>query len=107
MTVHHPANTTEVQHIMQMNAGRLIVIDFTATWCGPCKAIKPKFHELAVQRPDVIFLEIDVDDPDHEQTCSAFKVTAMPTFKYIRNGQVVGETIGANLNDILQKVNSL
>ena len=63
MTVHHPETQAALNSIIQQQRGNLIVIDFTATWCGPCKAIKPKIHELAKQGPNVIFVEIDVDEP--------------------------------------------
>ena len=107
MTVHHPGTQAALNIIIQQQRDRLIVIDFTATWCGPCKAIKPKIHELAAQNPNVIFIEIDVDDSGHESTVAGFGVSAMPTFVFIRNGAVVGQTVGANLSDITAKVKSL
>jgi len=107
MTVHHPETQAELNTIIQQQRGNLIVIDFTASWCGPCKAIKPKIHELAKQTPNVIFIEIDVDEPGHESTVAGFGVTAMPTFVFIRNGAIVGQVVGANLADIVAKVKSL
>jgi thioredoxin 1 len=107
MTVHYPDTQAELNTIIQQQRGNLIVIDFTATWCGPCKAIKPKIHELAKQTPNVIFIEIDVDDSGHESTVAGFGVSAMPTFVFIRNGAVVGQVVGANLADIVTKVKSL
>lgn len=107
MPVHHPETQAELNTIIQQQRSHLIVIDFTAAWCGPCKTIKPKIHELAKQTPNVIFIEIDVDEPGHESTVAGFGVSAMPTFVFIRNGAVVGQTVGANLQDIVQKVHSL
>lgn len=107
MTVHYPETQAELNTIIQQQRGNLIVIDFTAAWCGPCKAIKPKIHELAAQNPNVIFIEIDVDDSGHESTVAGFGVSAMPTFVFIRNGMVVGQVVGANLADIVAKVRSL
>ena len=41
---------------------KLVIIDFTASWCGPCKVISPVFHALAAQYPNVLFASLDVDE---------------------------------------------
>ena len=72
----------------------LVVIDFSATWCGPCKAIAPLFEELAQDTEGVYFLKVDVDEnPD---TAAKYSVSAMPTFLFIKNGEVVDRLMGAN-----------
>ena len=55
---------------------KLLAIDFTATWCGPCQAIGPKFEAMQSEFPDVIFKKIDVDE--NQETSQKLKVTAMP-----------------------------
>lgn len=72
----------------------LVVIDFSATWCGPCKAIAPIFAELAQDTTGVYFMKVDVDEnPD---TAAKYSVSAMPTFLFIKNGEVVDRLMGAN-----------
>jgi thioredoxin 1 len=74
--------------------GKLVVIDFSATWCGPCKQIAPLFKELSDAISDVIFVKIDVDDnPD---TAAKYQVSAMPTFLFIKAGEVVDRLMGAS-----------
>uniref|UniRef100_A0A803SXX7 Thioredoxin domain-containing protein n=1 Tax=Anolis carolinensis TaxID=28377 RepID=A0A803SXX7_ANOCA len=55
-------NLVKFQSELDSTAGKLIVIDFSITWCGPCKMIKPFFYSLVEKYKYVIFIEIDVDD---------------------------------------------
>ncbi len=66
---------------------KLIVVDFYATWCGPCKMISPKLEEMAQQFSDVIFLKVDVDE--NEEVASEYGISCMPTFIFIKNGEKV------------------
>mmetsp|Transcript_701 Transcript_701/g.873 ORF Transcript_701/g.873 Transcript_701/m.873 type:complete len:104 (-) Transcript_701:478-789(-) len=80
------------------NEDKLIVIDFTATWCPPCKMIGPIFEAMATQFPDAILVKVDVDAAsDIAEKCG---ISAMPTFQYYKNGEKVGETCGADAEKI-------
>jgi len=73
---------------------RLVVVDFTAAWCGPCRRIAPVFASLAQEMPEVDFVKVDVDEAqDVAQMCG---VRAMPTFQLYRRGSKLGEVSGAN-----------
>lgn len=76
------------------NEGKLVVIDFSATWCGPCKMIAPLYEELSEDFSNAIFLKVDVDE-NHE-TAAKYGVKAMPTFLFIKRGEVVDAIQGAN-----------
>ncbi|KAI7838707.1 hypothetical protein COHA_007504 [Chlorella ohadii] len=75
------------------NAGKTVVVDFTATWCGPCRMIGPYFEELSTQYEGVVFLKVDVDEV--EQVAAACGISAMPTFQVWKNQQKVDELVGA------------
>jgi thioredoxin 1 len=94
--VHHCESLADVDAIL-VRAGseeKLVVIDFTATWCGPCKMIAPVFAELSELIDDVIFVKVDVDEnPD---TAARYSVSAMPTFCFIKSGEVVDRLQGAS-----------
>ena len=66
-----------------------LLVDFTATWCGPCKAIGPYFEELAAKFPDVTFVKVDVDELD--DVAASCGISAMPTFQLYSNGVMVKE----------------
>ena len=72
-------------------AHKYVVLDFTAAWCPPCKAIAPLFSKLAAQHavPGALaFAKVDVDDA--ADVAEKFSVTAMPTFLVLVDGEVSG-----------------
>eukprot|EP00752_Nemacystus_decipiens_P014348 g12765.t1 len=82
--------------------GKLVVVDFTASWCGPCKMVAPKYEQLASQHPDVLFLKV-VEDSNKELIIS-LGIRAFPTFRFYIEGNQVDETRGANINEVASKV---
>ncbi|XP_031707349.1 thioredoxin b [Anarrhichthys ocellatus] len=95
-----PTNLAEFKQMLKDAGDKLVVVDFTATWCGPCKMIAPKFHAL-VSKPEnknVVFMKVDVDEADDvSREC---KVTSMPTFHFYKNGKKVDEFSGANVEKL-------
>ena len=63
------------------------MIDFFATWCGPCKMIAPKIEQMAGEMANVVFLKVDVDEA--EDVAQEYNISAMPTFVFLKNGQKV------------------
>ncbi|ODV78055.1 thioredoxin [Suhomyces tanzawaensis NRRL Y-17324] len=86
------------------NTERVSVIDFYATWCGPCKALEPIFDMLAQRVPEVQFGRVDVDAA--QDVAGEYGITAMPTCLFFKDGQKVDTIIGANppkLVELIQK----
>lgn len=76
-----------------------VVIDFFATWCGPCKRIAPVFEELADKfYPQVQFFKVDVDES--QELVDKFDVHAMPTFVFLKNGTVIKRVEGADMTEL-------
>ncbi|KAN0101442.1 thioredoxin domain containing protein [Hyaloscypha variabilis] len=98
----------EIKSLSQFNklkANPLLVIDFYATWCGPCKVISPVFDKLAKPHDSstsIIFAKCDVDKAkDVAQACN---ITAMPTFQFFKQGKKVDEVKGADPQQLTTKI---
>jgi len=83
-------------------ATKLVVVDFTASWCGPCKRIAPFFDELSTKYPRAVFLKVDVDQC--QETAAGQGVSAMPTFMFFRNKTRLDKLQGADTKALEEKV---
>lgn len=92
------ATKAEFNAAMANAENKLCVIDFTATWCGPCKAVAPKFHQLAEECKDALFFVVDVDV--NGETAEECGVQSMPTFKFYKAGKDVHTVSGGDLEAI-------
>ncbi|KAJ5156278.1 hypothetical protein N7492_009081 [Penicillium capsulatum] len=77
-----------------ISSGDVIIIDFWATWCGPCQAISPVFEALAEQTVGPKFYKVDVDA--EEDIAQEVGIRAMPTFMVFKDWEKVGEVAGAD-----------
>ncbi|XWS25836.1 hypothetical protein CRYUN_Cryun27aG0101200 [Craigia yunnanensis] len=90
------------------------MVDFTASWCGPCHVITPVLVELAKKLPDVIFLKVDVDVDEltigslktllNSTEAQDFGVEAMPTFIFMKDGTIVDKVVDARNDELQQKI---
>lgn len=71
---------------------RLVVLDFWAEWCGPCKMLAPVMEELSMEMPDVKFCKVNVDE--EMQLAMDYRVAAIPMLLFFRDGEVAGKTVG-------------
>ncbi|XP_028806431.1 thioredoxin H2 isoform X1 [Neltuma alba] len=87
------------------DSNQLIVIDFSASWCGPCKFIEPAIHAMADKFTDVEFVKIDVDELS--DVTREFQVQAMPTFVLWKKGKEMDRVVGAKKDELEKKVEKL
>ncbi|KPI87328.1 putative Thioredoxin [Leptomonas seymouri] len=100
MSVRVVSSLPELQALLSQP--KLTVVDFFATWCGPCKVISPLVENLAASKPHVNFAKVDVDRaPD---VMHAYPVRAMPTFFFFKGGNVVEKFEGADINSVSRLV---
>lgn len=86
---------------------KIIILDFTAQWCGPCQRIAPFFEELSNDNkylPKCLFYKVDIDESEDISTYC--EISSMPTFQFYLNGEKIDELVGANKDELVNKINS-
>ena len=74
------------------NSPKRVLLDFWATWCGPCRMIAPILEEIAAQRDDIVIGKINVDE--EMELAMEFKIASIPTLVLMEGGKAVAKTIG-------------
>lgn len=72
---------------------KVVLLDFYADWCGPCRMVGPVIEEIAKEHPEILVGKINVDE--EQELASAFSVMSIPTLVVMRDGKVVRQVAGA------------
>lgn len=76
-----------------MNSDKPVLLDFWASWCGPCRMVSPVIDEIAGERSDIKVGKINVDE--QPELARQFGVMSIPTLIVMKNGQIVSKAAGA------------
>ena len=69
-----------------------VLLDFWATWCGPCQMIAPTIHEISEERTDIVVGKVNVDE--EMQLAMQFGISSIPTLLLFKNGKLVNQAVG-------------
>lgn len=96
---------TSASEFNEAVASGAVVVDFFATWCGPCKMVAPLLEKLEPKFESIKFLKIDIEEVP--EIASEYQVSAVPTFLYFKDGKVVNVVRGAAPAKIQQGLEEL
>lgn len=96
-------NETELSEELNKAGDKLVVLDFFATWCDPCKRIGPIMETVAQQFKNVIFLKIDVDE--NIESSLKYEITSMPTFIFFKKKQMLERFSGSSKDKVISIIN--
>ena len=99
MEVKHLDNNTFKNFITENS---IAVVDFYASWCGPCKMMAPELEDFAMENSDVSVGKIDVDIA--ETIANEFRIMSVPTLIYFKNGEVVDKSVGYLTKDEITEI---
>lgn len=98
--IHKVSTEDELDEVVNNAGDKLVVVDFYATWCGPCNNVAPHVDKLALKyAANAVVIKVNVDESDDDLSMK-FGVSTMPTFVFLKNGQQVEKFADANAGRI-------
>lgn len=89
-----------------INENDMVVIDFFATWCGPCKMLTPVIENVEKVLSNVKFIKVDIDQ--FNDLASEYRIQSVPTLIFIKNKEIVAKSVGYLDEDaLIEKIKSL
>lgn len=83
-----------------LNSDKTVLLDFWATWCGPCQMLAPIVHEFAEAHPEIKVGKIDVDE--ESSLAAQFGIMSIPTIIVFKNGKIANQAIGYQSKEQLE-----
>ncbi len=91
MAVEH-INENQFKSVV-LESEKPVLVDFFATWCGPCRQMSPILEQVSEERSDVKIVKVDVDE--NQNLAAEYGVMSIPTLIYFKGGKAVSQAVGA------------
>ncbi|XP_077625945.1 thioredoxin domain-containing protein 8 isoform X2 [Crocuta crocuta] len=98
-------DTDELKTFLKAAGCKLVVVEFSAKWCGPCKRIYPLIHAMSLQYRNVMFANVDVDDS--KELAQSYHIKSVPTFQMFKQTRKIFEFCGADAQKLEAKIQEL
>lgn len=95
-------NVTAAQVAQLQSEGKKLLIQYTATWCGPCRALTPRLSNLSNKYMDVTFVKVDVDE--NMESAQELMISTVPTVMVYNGNLLVNRSTGANHDSVYSKI---
>jgi thioredoxin 1 len=82
--------------------GKKLLVQYTASWCGPCRALSPRLEILSKNYPDVTFVKVDVDQDS--ESAMELSVRSVPTIFIYKGDELINRSTGANIDSVYTKI---
>ena len=80
-------------HKEVLNSDKPVLLDFFASWCGPCRMVGPILDEIAEEREDIKVCKVNIDE--QPELASRFRIMSVPTLMVLKGGQIMEQSVGA------------
>ena len=95
---------TQSEFLESINSANLVLIDFFASWCGPCKKLQPILEELSKEIDDFAVIKVDVDSEELEDIVKLHNIESLPTLVFYKSGELEQHSIvGFNSKEEIKK----
>jgi len=91
----------EREFLQVINSDKLVVVDFYADWCMPCRFLSPLLEKLSKEYKEVEFYKINVDE--NQELAFEYGISSIPTVLFFRRGRVVGGFVGAMPENMIRE----